>query len=619
MPDAPENSRPRRSRSPRRIYRRWWFWAIVIIGVLAVASVVSVGWIAARAQQARAELESAQTLVPQLKAEATKLDAAGATRTLSAITSHTKRALALTSDPIWRAAEHVPFAGANLTAVRQLAAVTDSVMTDVAGPLVGVAAKINPASFAPKDGAIDVKPLTEAIPAVARASAGLKSAVARVAAIDTSGTISQVSAAKAKISRLLASVAPVVGTLNSILPLLPPALGTDAPRTYVLMFQNNAESRALGGTALSFATIKIDKGHIALGATIPAGLTNFSSYPTSVIPLPDGTLQLYEGALGTFIANVTVRPSFTTAAEITQEMWKRQFGYTVDGILSIDPVALGYVLRATGPIALPSGDSLTSASLVPLLLNTVYERYNTANNYADNLAQNEIYSEAVGATFRALTDGKLDAKKLVAALMQGWNEHRILYWSAHKDEETQLADIGLNGELPVSDSKTARVGVYFQDNVGSKLNFYLKQSVQLAKATCRADGRQSYRVTVDLTSDLQPSAVKKLSPSIAGNWKAEKLQPGVQRMIVMLFAPPGSRISGASVNGTPTALESLHDTSYPVGRIVVKVNPGASATLTYDIVAAKPGTKALEALVTPMVNPTPVTTVPLDCATVAKN
>ena len=618
MPDDIVISRPRRSRPPRRVYRRWWFWSLVLVGVLTSIAVVGVGWIGSRAQQAKVELESAQSLMPRLKGEAAELDARGATRTLSTITSHTKRAVTLTSDPVWRAAEKVPFAGRNLSAVRQLAAVTESVITDVAGPLVAVAGKIDPASFAPKDGAIDIKPLTEAIPAVTQASAGLKSAAARVMAIDSSGTISQVVAAKKKLSTLLASVAPAVATLSSILPLLPPALGSDAPRTYVLMFQNNAEARALGGTALSFATIKVDKGRIALGATIPAGFSNFARYSSPVIPLPDGTEQLYDGGLGTFIANVTVRPSFTTAAKITQEMWKRQFGYAVDGILSIDPVALGYILRATAPISLPTGDSLTSENLVPLLLNTVYQRDYTGNETADNVQHSKVYSEAVGATFAALTGGRLDAKKLVAALMQGWNEHRLLYWSSHTDEQVKLAEIGLNGELPVSDSKTDRVGVYFQDNVGSKMNFYLHQAVRLAQASCGLDGRQNYRVSVDLTNGIQPGAVKTLSPSITGEFKQEKLRPGVQRMIVMLYAPPGSQISGASVNGKPVALEGLHDTSYPVGKIIVSVDPGATATLTYDVVAAKPGKRALEALVTPMVNATSVTTAALDCATVAK-
>ena len=604
-----------RARSKRRFYRRWWFWVVVGICLVAIASAC---WVGARALQAKSELESAHALIAPLKAEALKLDTSGATKTLGVINKHTDKAIELTSDPVWRATEFVPVLGKNFTAVRQLAAVTSSVMTDVVKPLIGVADQVDPASFAPKDGAIDISPLTAAIPAVKQAQAGVEKAVAQVDAIDTSGTISQVAAAKKKVSALLGSAAPLVGTLNSILPLLPPALGSEAPRTYVVMFQNNAEARALGGAALSFAVVKVDKGRIELGETMPAVGGNFVSSKSPVMPLPLGTAELYQGTLGTFIANVTSRPSFTTAAELTQEMWKRDQGYAVDGILSIDPVALSYILRATDPITLPSGDVLTSTSLVPLLLNTVYQRYNTRNSGRDNAAQDKVYNEAVSATFGALTNGKLDAKKLIAALTQGWNEHRVLYWSSHKDEEAQLTDIGLNGEPPVSDAKTDRVGVYFLDNVGSKMNFYLHQAVHLSQATCRPDNRQSYRVSVDLTNTIQPAAVKSLSPSITGQWKLEKLSPGVQRMIVLLYAPPGASIVGATMGGAAVALEAWHDTDYPVGRLVVTVPPGATVNLSYDVVAAKPGKKALEALVTPMVNATPVDTVPLDCATVPK-
>ena len=283
-------------------------------------------------------------------------------------------------------------------------------------------------------------------------------------------------------------------------------------------------------------------------------------------PVPNGAEAVYPyGVFGTFIANATLRPSFTTAAEITQETWRQQCGYTVDGILSIDPVALGYILRATDPITLSSGDVLTSTSLVPFLLNTVYLRFNSGDSVADNFEQDQIYDEAVSATFGRLTSGSLNPKVLIAALMQGWDERRVLYWSAHEDEQAQLAAIGLNGELPVSDVTTDRVGVYFQDHVGSKLNYYLQQSVHLATASCRDDDRQNYRVTVDFGS-VVPADVGALSPSIVGQWEREGLRAGVQRMVVMLYAPPGSQIVGASLNGQPVALESLHDTDHPVGR-----------------------------------------------------
>ncbi|MCU1401689.1 MAG: hypothetical protein JWM70_13 [Microbacteriaceae bacterium] len=599
----------------RRLVSRWWFWTILAAVVLILACVALVG---TRGLQVKSHLDAAQAQVGQLKSQVAAQKFSGLNVTLTKIQTHSAAALELTNDPIWRMAESVPVLGQNFTAVRELAGVTDEVVNKAITPLVSVAATLDPASFAPVNGAISLKPFTDAIPAVAQANTELGVATKAVNRIDTGGTISQLGAAKVKLAGLLASVVPVMKTANDILPLIPPLMGADAPRHYVVMFRNNAESRALGGTALSFALVTVDNGQIKLTSTVPAGGGNFAHYRSPVIPVPDGVEELDDGTFGTFIANATVRPDFASAGKITYQMWKQQFGEGVDGVLSIDPVALSYILRATTPIPLASGGSLTGDTLVPLLLNDVYQRYSTKNIAVDNAAQDAVYGEAVASTFARLSSGPLDSKVLMAAVVQGATERRLQFWSAHADEQAQLVATGFDGGLPKSDKTTDRVGVYFQDNVGSKLNFYLYQTVRLGQAMCRADGRETYRVGADLASTVPANAAKSLSVSILGNWKLEKLKPGQQRMYVMVYAPPGSQITGATVNGVPVALRSLHDEAYPVAKVTVIVNPGQTLNVSVDITAAKPGKKVLDAQVTPMVHNTPIVKndPPLDCATV---
>jgi hypothetical protein len=614
---ATEETRPAAHRPPRkRLLRRWWFWVIVAAVLVLIAAALFAWQLSSRVFEVKSELESAQALAPEIQTQAGSFDMDGAMKTLDKVGGHTDRAVEITKEPIWAAGEGLPFLGKNLVVVRQLAGVTDDLMGEVASPLVEAFSDVDPASLALKDGAIDVAPFVGAVDAIALADTNLKETSATLAAVDTSDTVDQVSSAKTTLKELLKSVSPLMDTLNTLVPLIPQSLGAEAPRKYVVMFQNNAESRALGGTALSFAVISIDQGRIVFDESIPAGFRNFAA-TVPVLPQPDGVAELFNGELGNFIANNTLRPSFTTAAQVTQEMWKRDQGYAVDGVISIDPVALSYVLRATGPIPLSTGDVLTSESLVPLLLNGVYQRFNTKNVIKDNIAQDKVYAEAVDATFGALTTKPLDPAALIGALTQGWNERRILYWSAHEDEQARLIKVGLNGELPVSDEKTERVGVYFADNVGSKMNFYLNQSIELSQATCRGDGLQSYRVAASLKNTMDPPFVKQLSPSILGfQYSKMGLAKGVQRMAVMLYAPPGSQISGVAVNGVAEAFTPNHDGDYPVARIIVDVEPGALKTVTYDIVAGTPGERTLEAQSTPMVTPTPITTVPLDCATV---
>ncbi|AWB90135.1 hypothetical protein C2138_11800 [Salinibacterium hongtaonis] len=582
---------------------------ILVVGLAA--------WLGSRVLQAKNELEAAQSKIGDLTSQAAALDIDGALATFDEISAHTDRAVDASSDPTWRVAELVPGVGVNLSAVRELSVAVQRILADVASPLLDVAKGLDLQSLAPKDGAIDLQPLVDAVPAVAQARRGLDAAIPLVGAINTDGALPQIVAARSKVAGMVEQLDPLLTGANSAVPFIAPMLGSEGPRNYVVMFQNPSEARPLGGTALSFAVIRVDQGRIEMVETVPAGFGNFRNVG-SVVPVPEGVEELFgPGAFGSFIANSTLRPSFTSAAEITQANWVRDRGYAVDGVVSIDPIALGYVLRATGPIPLSTGDVLASDTLVPLLLNEIYQRFNSGNDVADNRAQDVVYGEAVAATFGALTGGSLDPVALVGALVQGWGEHRILFWSANENERSVVALLGPNGELPVSDAETDRVGLYFNDNVGSKLNYYLNQAVTLSKNTCAADGRQQYRVTADLSSTLQPGDAAGLSPSVAGQWKGERVPKGSMRMQVFLYAPPGSTITGAVVNGQSVALEAHHDTDYPVGKLTVIVGPGESLRLSYDITAAEAGDKSLEVLTTPLVHPTLITTEALDCATVS--
>ena len=570
-----------------------------------------------RGLQAKAELEAALPLASTIKSQLLAGDSAAVSASVKSMAKHTARARDLTGDPVWRAAEFVPFVGANLAAVRNLADVSDYVVSGAAVPLAATAATLNPAALKPTDGAIDLGPIVAAGEALNQASTVFSAADKRVSELDTSNTVGQVTAAVDEFHGFLGSITPTLVSASQVVDALPEALGGNAPRNYVIVFQNNAEARALGGTSLSFALLTVDQGRVTLGDAVPAGFGNFAYYQESVVPLPEGADTLYGWEYGRAMSNLTVRPSFESAAETAQEMWKRQFGTDVDGVISIDPVALGYLLRGTAPIPLSTGDVLTSDTLVPLLLNGVYMRYNSDDIGADNAAQDAVYAEIVVKTFDQLLGGATDPKVMLSALTQAASEHRVLIWSPKAEEQAIFESLGVDGSLPKSDKTTDRVGVYFQENVGSKMNYYLKQSVSLGQAACRADGKASYRVGVDLTNEIPADAETSISPSILGTFVREKLEPGVQRMIVMVYAPPGSQILGATVDGVPVQLESFHDTDYPVAKLTVSMEPGTTSKMTVDMVAASTGKKALEAQVTPMVNPTTISDLPLDCATVA--
>lgn len=617
VPSPPSPTRRERSdnaRTRRRASRRRWKW---VGGAAIVLLVAAVSWIGIRGLMAKNDLEGAENRIGALKKQALALDVEGAESTLDAIAGHTDRAASLTDDPVWRAAEYLPLLGPNLTAVRELAAVTDETIDEVVRPLLSVVSVIDPGSLQPKDGAIDLAPFVAAAEPVSQANASMQQVLTRAEAIPDGDTLGPVREARAKVVEMLTDISPMLSALNTMVPLLPTAMGADGPRYYALMFQNPAEPRALGGAALSFTVIEVDNGKLTLKETIAASTGSFSKYPESVIPIPDGAEKVYPaGEFGTFIAEASARPSFTTAGEMVTETWKRQFGQDLDGVLSIDPIALGYVLRATGPVKIGKGDVLDENSLVPLLLNGVYLRYADYSPKAANARHDALYAKVVSAVFGALTGGELDAKKLMEALAQGWDERRVLFWSAHPEEEARIAELGLNGEMPITDDSTVRAGLYLQDSIGSKLSFYLRQSATLSHGQCFDDGRTYYRVAIDLTNTLDAAVAPGLPFHITGEWARVGAAVGVNRMTIRLYAPPGSEIVGATVDDAPIALEDMHDTDYPVGKTVVEVQPGDRLSLVYYFTLDGDASREFEAQITPLVTPTKVTTSALDCASV---
>ncbi len=93
-------------------------------------------------------------------------------------------------------------------------------------------------------------------------------------------------------------------------------------------------------------------------------------------------------------------------------MWQRETGQQVNGVIAIDPVTLGYLLKATGPVQLATGDTLTSDNAVKLLLSEAYARY------SDPKVQDAFFASAASAVFEKVSSGGFDAKQFVAALTQ---------------------------------------------------------------------------------------------------------------------------------------------------------------------------------------------------------
>ncbi|MFT4307220.1 MAG: DUF4012 domain-containing protein [Microbacterium sp.] len=543
----------------------------IVLGALLVLAVAMLVWVGIRGYMAYTHLQSAQKTAAGAADELS--DPSAASTLIDALSTDTSAAHALTSDPIWSIVETLPWIGPQLDAVSTVAAAADQIASTALAPLGDVAATFSVDSLKPVDGHIDTTVFTSIQDAAATSAAASTEAASAVAGIDRSALLGPVADAVDEVGDTLDTIADTTTAIQKVSVLLPAMLGADGARDYLVVFQNNAEWRSLGGIVGAMAVVHTDGGSMSL--TAQDSSSSFSEYASPVLPLSDDILQVFGERPGKWIQNVTQIPDFEESAPLAQEMWSQEHGQTVDGVISVDPVALSYVLEATGPVTLATGDVLTSDNAVQLMLNEVYLRYSKPAE------QDAFFAAATAAVFVKLSSGDVDPATLVTALAKAGEEHRLLIWSDHPEDQAELEDTTLAGGLPASDAQSDAFGVYLNDGTGSKMDYYLDASTTLDwdQCTTLASGEASGAATLSVTVTSNAPADAASLPSYITGGGTYGVPVGTARTLVYVYLPESFTLAGAERSDGGGFGGGTHE-----GRRVVSfqvdLTPGQSMTAT---------------------------------------
>ncbi|MCJ1714159.1 DUF4012 domain-containing protein [Curtobacterium sp. VKM Ac-2922] len=600
MSDQPESGRTAARRGSGARVVLWVVLALVLLLIFAVA------WVGIRGVLAKGHLERAVGDVDTLRTQLTSGDTAAVQKTAKHLQDEAGAARSLTGDPIWGASQYVPFFGTNLRAVRQVSVVVDDVARNAVTPVSSVVGKFSTDSFAPKNGKIDLQPIEDAQPAVAKATSTLQRAERDAEAIDTSDTLSPVTTAVGQLRNALQSASTQATAANRIVQLAPAMLGHDGDRNYLLLFQNNAELRAGGGIPGAVARLQVEDGHISL--TNQAAGSSFGPYDQPVLPLAADTASLYGSITGEYMQDVTLTPRFDVSAQLARAMWKQKFGEQVDGVLAIDPVTLSYILRATGPVQLPTGDTLTSDNAVKLLLSDVYSKY------PDPSVQDAFFASAASAVFEKVSSGTFDTKQFIGALTQGADEDRLRLWSADDSEQQLIDGTPVSGALPSVSKATRQFGVYLNDGTGAKMDFYLDKTVSVGASVCRKDGRPTSVVQVTIKNTAPADAATSLPEYVTGggNFGTE---PGTIKTLIAVYAPTNALYLGSTQGGKQVGVQTASDGGHPVAQLQTMLAPGQSTTFRVAFLGeAKYAKAGVQAMSTPGVRQSKVLPLTFDCA-----
>lgn len=572
--EEPRGEHPRdvRRAELRRRRRRWaWLATGLVVAVLLVLGVSAV-LVLLDARRAEASLRDAIPTVQRLQSSVRGGETAEVEPAMAELQAQTAVAHSATRGPHWWVAGHVPVVGESVVAVQTVASVVDSMATDALPSLAEAARLIDPAVMIPQQGRIDTQPFIDVAPRVIAADDAVQAGSARLDMIDEEEVVAQVAGPVSEVKEMMAEVVATTGLASKAAQLVPPMLGAYGERSYAILAQSPAEIRATGGHPGAVMLLTADQGELSLGERVGGGEL-FSETP--VVPLTPQEELLFSDRLVTYGVDATLTPDFPRTAEITRAQWLAAFGAQVDGVMAVDPVALGYFLEATGPVQTDDGTVLNSENAASLLLNGIY-----LDPERSMEGQDEFFGQAAEAVFDALTEGNLDTGKALQALTRAAEEGRWLMWSSDPREQDIVSGTSLSGELAGERDGAPVVGVYLNDASATKMSYYLDYSVTVNGLGCVADGVRRLSTTVDIASTAPPEAVG-FPPYLAGQGQ---IMPGHAVTNVLVYSPAWGRIDSVTVDGEEYPFMGLYThEEMDVAQVTIDLGPGESRQIVVDM------------------------------------
>lgn len=600
METEPSRRSQRRQKSQKKKRTRIIVWSVV--GVVVLGLLGAGLWVGTRALIVKDELEAAKPLLSQAAAEAKAFDFVALQTTMETLDAHASAASDAASTPAWVALEWVPWAGANLYAARTVAQSLDAIVADVALPAVTTFNSIDPSSRNAAGTGFDLTPLRDATAILGTAETTFAEVKTNLDRIDREAVISQISGPLKDLDAQIGSIDGMLTGASGLLQFTSAFLGLDGARTQILMFQNNAEATALGGSAASYTIIKADDG--AIDVIDQAGSGDLEKGVPVDVPVDPSALEVFGPFLVTHGNTATSRPDFPTAAAITQAHWQRSRGLESDGVVSVDPLALARILQATGPIPLETGDTLTAENAVQLLVNEIYFRYPTQ---AEIPMTDAFFALAASAVLDTVKSGTFDMKLMLKAVQDSIDTGSIMMYSSHPEEQALLDGLRVQGVLPTDNATSTVVGTFFRDLSVSKVDYYLDTATRTTTDICEAPANPTFTTAVSLHSRLTDEIADSLPPYILSYYGTDSF-----RTQVFIYGPPGSTVVDAPV-GLAENVRVSSDLGRPVVIWEVPLFHGETKDFTATFSGAEGEYGPVEMWTTPMINTTAVAVEPVSC------
>lgn len=575
-----------RRRRGRRIVRRR---VLLGLGVLALAVVAAIAWLAYTGLRARTELEAVRASAAAMRTDIAAGDMSAARADAESIRLHADTAHDLTTGFVWAGAAAVPLLGEPLDTTRAITSSMHSIADNALPALVTATRTLSPRTLRGPDGRFNVAAIAAVAPSLHRADGVMDSALATINQSSGSTWLGAVNKARTDLINELTPLTNSVHSAGIAASVLPPMLGADGPRNYMVTFENEAELRGLGGLPGAFAILRADHGKLSFVRFESDGELVGQS---AGIDLGHEFDVLWSGGPAGEYRNSDESPHFPFAARIWTAMWEHKTGQRLDGAIALDPTTLSYLLAVTGPATLPDGGVVNAANVVSLTQQRVYDVF--AKN---NAARKRYLLEIARVVAKQLLKSPADPAALVRAAGKAVSQYRLLVWARDPTVEGRLSELPISGSIPPL--ATPYAGVAIVNTLASKLDYYLHASLQWRSSGCGQ--LRSVTATITVHNSAPRHGLPKYALGNVGQ-PGYPTVPGTNRFTIYYYGSSGAALTSTTLAGRPVNAYAGYERGHPVYQVGVTLAPGATQALVFHL-SEPAGTGAPLLRLQPMVNP----------------
>ncbi len=300
-------------------------------------------------------------------------------------------------------------------------------------------------------------------------------------------------------------------------------LGAERDKQYLFLFANNDEIRPVGGFIGTVGLVNIDQGRVEnidvhSVYDTDGQLKDFLAPPNPLLPIVS---RWYLRDSNWFI-------DFSKSAQKAAQLFEKEGGPTVDGVVLMTPTVIQNLLAVTGPIQVPGyAQPVSTENFVEVTQGEVTYNYDKSVNKPKQFLS-DLTPILLTKLFASSADGATGMRlQTLGALTKSLAEKDLLLYFKDEHVQEQADRLGWGGTLPADASGFLMVN---NANIGGhKSDQFIEQEIDY-RTTITEQGDADVVVTVRRTHKGPDEKIDYPYPD--GENPAFKINTVYQRMLV---------------------------------------------------------------------------------------